>query len=274
MMVPEAPFIGIDFGTCNSSMAWFNRETRHAEVLKNAEGEEKTPSVVCFGERETLVGKLAEDALADEEMRSFVYPPGAKRDLGNRTMAVALGGRLVRPHDVAVEVLRKLKHDAEELHFHATVPLAVITVPATFDQLEHGQIEKAGLLAGFQRVAVLEEPVAAALAYLHSGYQVGHRILVFDLGGGTFDLAVLAHERQPDAFALDQEPRGLRKGGEDFDRALYALLDRKAREESRSLGDPGSLNLRILRQCRERKENLSVRSRGHIQLTPAGRPPV
>jgi WD40 repeat protein len=241
-------------------MAWFNRETRRAEVLKNADGDEKTPSLVCFLERDTLVGKHAENALADEEMRPLVYPPGAKRDLGKRTMAVAIGGRLVRPHDVAVEVLRKLKHDAEELHFHTDVPRAVITVPATFDQWEHGKVEEAGGEAGFREVVLLQEPVAAAMAYVRGGYQVGHRILVFDLGGGTFDLAVLARDGQPDSFALDQEPRGLRKGGEDFDRALYALLERKAREAGRSLGDHGALDLAILQRCRDFKENLSVRS--------------
>jgi molecular chaperone DnaK len=156
------------------------------------------------------VGKLAEQMLDHEETEQLVYPPGVKRHLCKRNLVVVLGERKVTPLDVTVEVLRKLKKDSEELLFHADVPRAVITVPATFDQLEQDSVREAGARAGFQEVALLEEPVAAALAYAHEGLKIGRRVLVYDLGAGTFDLALLACEDGQETFALVLPPRGLR----------------------------------------------------------------
>jgi tetratricopeptide (TPR) repeat protein len=250
------PFLGIDFGTCNSSMAWFDPRTGQAEVLRNAEGEDKTPSVVYFGDREVLVGRHAEDRLESPEERKRVLP-AVKRDLARPRLWV-FGGRRVTPVEAAAEILKKLRHDAEEGHFHEPVRRAVITHPAVFDEAEKDKLREAAVLAGLQEVELLEEPVAAALAYARAGVKVGRHVLVYDLGGGTFDLALLAREEDEDVYRLALEPRGERVGGEDFDRAIYDHFDARIREKLEQEVCPGGVDLQLLRQCRRYKESLTA----------------
>jgi actin-like ATPase involved in cell morphogenesis len=256
-MVKETPFVGIDFGTYNSCMAWFNPATRRAEVLNNADDEPKTRSVVYFGDGELLVGKLAEEKLEHEKTRGRVVD-SAKRNIG-RAMVWGVGdGRQVTPVDVATEVLGKLRRDANALHFHAEVRRAVITVPAIFDGLERERIKEAGRRAGFEEVALMDEPVAAALAYFHDGFETGRHVLVYDLGAGTFDLALLARDDDESTFYPIIVPRGLRKGGDDLDRALYDDFDWRVRKVGGPLSDNNTIDLHILRLCRKCKENLST----------------
>ena len=264
MSVPE-PVLGIDYGTCNSVMAWVNPKTGQAEVIRNAEGDEQTPSLVHFGPDEVIVGKHVVHLLEDEQARGGIYPPGAKRDIGKHR-SVWLGGKVRSPFDVAVAILSKLKRDAEAGHFQATVRHAVITVPATFDPLERDRVREAAQAAGFAELELLEEPVAAALAYARDGLAVGRRVLVYDLGAGTFDLALLAHDEGE--FEPVLPPRGLRQGGDDFDQALYEHLERQAKQQERTLTEHGGLDLHLLRRCREVKENLSGSRGGDLQLVP------
>ena len=251
----NTPTIGIDFGTTTSSMAWVDPGTGKAEMLKNAEGEEKTPSVVYFGAELMLVGTPAEQMLDDpQEGRRVVA--SVKRELTNAP-TLALPGRRVKAVEVAAAVFTKLKRDAEELHFQEPVTRAVITCPASFDVMEREAIEAAARLAGFAEVRTLEEPVAAAIAYSRAGLGVGRHVLVYDLGGGTFDLALLREEAG--GFALALEPKGLRRcGGDDFDQALYDYCDEEAeRQWGVPLHSQGR-DLRFLRDCRKRKENLTT----------------
>src|SRR5580693_6594495 len=178
-MVPmaSAPFIGIDFGTCNCSVAWFNPQIAHAELLLNAEGEDKTPSVVYFGPSEVLVGRHAEAGLESREARKRVLS-AVKRDLV-RPRAWMFGDRRVTPVEAAAEILKKLRRDAEEGQFHEPIVRAVITCPAAFDEAEKDKLREAAALAGFQEVELLEEPVAAAIAYARAGVQVGRYVLVY-----------------------------------------------------------------------------------------------
>lgn len=166
--------------------------------------------------------------------------------------------------DVAAEILKKLKRDAEEGHFHEEIKRAVITCPAEFNVLQRQKIEESGRLAGFAEVTLLEEPVAGALAYAEAGLDVGSHVLVYDLGGGTFDLAVLDNEDE--SFHVAMEPKGMERcGGEDFDLALYHHCDEVARK---SLGRPisltGAVDLSFLRACRRRKESLTFQERGRF----------
>jgi formylglycine-generating enzyme required for sulfatase activity len=251
----NAPAIGIDFGTSTSSMAWVDPRTGKAEVIKNAEGEEKTPSVVYFGANDVLVGTPAEQMLEDEEERKRVVL-SVKRELINAP-TLALPGRRVKAVEVAAEVFRKLRRDAEELHFHAPVERAVVTCPAAFGPLERDEIERAARLAGFAAIETLEEPVAAAIAYSREGLGVGRHILVYDLGGGTFDLALLREESG--TFELAMEPKGLlRCGGDDFDMALYEYCEEEAERQWDEPLYPAGRDLKFLRECRLRKENLSA----------------
>ncbi len=247
------PSVGIDFGTTNSAMAWCD-ERGESHVLRNAEGEEKTPSAVYFGASEVVVGTPALK-LVDNPEESGRVVLSCKRYL--RSNAVwALPGRRVAMVDAAAAVLAKLKRDAEELHFHAPVRRAVVTCPAAFGELERERIEQAARQAGFAEVQLLEEPVAAALAYARQGVRVGQHVLVYDLGGGTFDLAVLLREGD-NGFRLALEPRGLATcGGDDFDRALYDHLDERLRA-AWSTPSAKEFNLNWFLRCRECKESLS-----------------
>lgn len=153
-------FIGIDFGTTNSCVAWFNPEIKQAAVIPNAEGEQKTPSVVYYGAEETLVGTPVEFLLEDfrhidEEERqdeSMRVVRSIERNLINPPLIPLPGGRDVRPVEVAVEILRKLRRDAGELHFHEEVVRAVVTCPAAFDTKQKNKIKEAVGLAGFKEV--------------------------------------------------------------------------------------------------------------------------
>jgi actin-like ATPase involved in cell morphogenesis len=262
-MTKDTPFLGIDFGTSQSSMAWFNPRTNQAEVIRNAEGEDKTPSVVYYGDGETLVGKPAEDLLENEHERGRILF-SVKRHLA-KPLRYSLGERHVRPVDVVADILRKLKRDAEEGHFHEPVGRAVITHPAVFDQLENDLLAEAARTAGFAEVVLLAEPVAAAIAYGEAGLNVGDHVLVYDLGGGTFDLALLNRGDADDPFTLAAQPRGLRCGGDDFDQALYDHCDAIAQQTlGRPIGTKDRRDLHFLRECRRRKENLSLRTRSEF----------
>ena len=250
-------FVGIDFGTTNSCVAWYDPKARRAAILRNAEGEEKTPSVVYYGEEETLVGKHAEDMLRHEDERWRVVS-SIKREIVSGPVSV-FGDKRVRPVDTVAEILRKLKADAEEYHFHEPVTHAVITCPAQFDLLERNKIKEAGELVGFEEITMLEEPVAAAIAYAEEGQKVGNHMLVYDLGGGTFDVAVLVYDKDESDFRLAMPPKGIRRlGGDDFDRRLYDHFDTIARDTlNRGITPGGDIDYHFLRECRARKENLS-----------------
>lgn len=263
------PSLGIDFGTTNSSAAWHDPRTGEVEVILNAEGQPKTPSVVHFDENDVLVGEpvesLIQDVSTDKARRDEIFRntvAGIKRNLLSPPRIALPGGRYVRPVGVAAEILKKLKRDAEEGHFHEEVNRAVITCPAEFNVLQRQKVEESARLAGFDEVALLEEPAAGALAYARAGLDVGSHVLVYDLGGGTFDLAVLDNEGE--SFQVAMEPKGMERcGGEDFDLALYHYCDEVARENlGRPISLTGAVDLTFLGACRRRKESLTFRERG------------
>lgn len=259
-MASDIPVLGIDFGTSNSKMAWYNPKTRQAEVLLNTEGEQQTPSVVYFGTQEILVGKEALEKLEyPEEWERVII--SAKREMVNAA-PIALPDRIVRATDVAKEILRKLKSDAEDGHFHEEVKHAVVTCPATFDSLEQDKIREAALGAGFREVELIKEPVAAAYAYAQMGLKVGRYVLVYDLGGGTFDLAVLAREDNESFFPVIP-PQGIKRcGGDDFDEALYNFCDKIAQDTlKRRISSFDRRDLYFLFECRRRKHNLTTSER-------------
>ncbi|HZY58065.1 MAG TPA: Hsp70 family protein, partial [Rubrobacteraceae bacterium] len=270
-MSEHVPSIGIDFGTTNSSMAWYDPRTEDAGIILNAEGQPKTPSLVHFDENETLVGEpvenLLQDVLTDRARRDEVFRRtivSIKRNLLSPPRIALPDGRYVRPVDVAAEILKKLKRDAEDGHFHEEIRRAIITCPAEFNVLQRQRIEEAGRLAGFREVVLLEEPVAGALAYARAGLHVGKHVLVYDLGGGTFDLAVLDNEDE--SFHVAMEPKGMERcGGDDFDLALYHHCDEIARKNlDRPISLTGAVDLNFLRACRRRKETLTFRERSRF----------
>ncbi len=266
-MSADALSMGIDFGTTSCAMAWYDPEAGQAEVLSNAEGEDKTPSLVYFGEDEVLVGEPVEELLEDsegydEEERLDVtrrVVGSIKRNLLDPPTIPVPGREPVRPVEVVAEILKKLKRDAEEKHFgEEVVRRAVIGCPAVFGAPKRRVILDAATRAGFEVVDLVEEAVAAAVAFVRLGRKAGGNILVYDLGGGMFDLSVVAC-REDGSFYAPMEPEGDDSfGGDDLDLALYRYCDGIARG---SLGRPISLtgepDPAFLRQCRARKENLS-----------------
>ena len=253
------PFIGIDFGTSKSSTAWYDHRIGRADVILNAEGKQITPSVVYLGptESETLVGDPAERKLGQEKVdqRRFVF--SVKRDL-IRAPTKILDGKVYSPVKVTSLILAKLREDADKRHFKQPVDRAVIAHPASFNTLQQDKIKEAANLAGFSQVALLPEPVAAALTYAYTGLKVGQYIMVYDFGGGTFDVAVL--QRIPDGtFRRALASRGLPKcGGDDLDRAVYKYCEEIVqREKKRQISLTDEYDLRFLRLCRECKENLT-----------------
>jgi molecular chaperone DnaK (HSP70) len=279
-MNEPSPVIGIDFGTTNSSAAWFDPRKGRVELLRNAEGHEKTPSLVYFGERETLVGEPTVQHLkelyelggdeAREELGCIIK--SVKRRLLSPPRILLPGGREVRPVDAAAAIIGKLKRDAEECHLHRAVERAVVTCPATFDALQRAKIAEAARLAGFKEVELLEEPVAAALAFAAEGQQVGEGVLVYDLGGGTFDLAFVVRDEDGSFHTALETDGDAACGGDDFDLALYEHCAKLARRElGCEPGTNGHTNLDFLEDCRQRKERLSSVERSSFSSLLAGR---
>jgi molecular chaperone DnaK (HSP70) len=256
----NTPFIGIDFGTSKSAMSWYDYRNQRAEIIRNADGEEITPSIVYLGKGPDadLVGKLAQRKLQEDEQadqKRFVL--SVKRDLLAAPNKV-LDGRLYTPVDVATMILQKLKKDAEDLHFYQSVRRAVVTYPVSFETLQQDKIKQAAMQAGFEEIVLLPEPVAAALAYGQAGLQVGKHLLVYDFGGGTFDIAVLSRLSNG-SFTPILPPKGLIDcGGDELDCELYDYCDEIALQTLHRPIDPHGLrNRRFLLYCRDRKENLS-----------------
>ncbi len=209
--------IGIDLGTTNSCVAVM--EGGKATVIANAEGDRTTPSVVGFtkdGER--LVGKVAKrQAIANHENTVS----SIKREMGT-DHKVKLNGKEYSPQEISAMILSKLKQDAES-YIGQKVTQAVITVPAYFNDSQRQATKDAGKIAGLEVLRIINEPTAAALAYgLDKGDNKNQKILVYDLGGGTFDVSII--EIGDGVFEVLSTNGNTRLGGDDFDNKIIDLL--------------------------------------------------
>ena len=176
--------IGIDFGTTNSCVAV--KEGDHITVITSAEGSRTTPSVVAFTkDKDRLVGQLAKRQAIVNPERTI---SSIKRKMGT-DFRIEIDGASQTPQQISAMILQKLRRDAEE-YLGEKVGQAVITVPAYFTDAQRQATKDAGKIAGLEVLRIINEPTAAALAY---GMDKGgeNKILVFDLGGGTFDVSVL-----------------------------------------------------------------------------------
>ncbi|MCX5647548.1 MAG: Hsp70 family protein, partial [Planctomycetota bacterium] len=178
----QAHAVGIDLGTTFSSLAYVNA-AGNPVIVPNAEGELLTPSVVAFTKDAILVGRDARrEALADPS-RAVLH---IKREMGNPHWRFKVDGETYTPESISALILKKLKQDAE-LHI-GPVHKAVITVPAYFDDVRRKATEDAGAIAGLEVIDIVNEPTAGALAYGLGGTAEDGVFLVYDLGGGTFDV--------------------------------------------------------------------------------------
>ena len=208
--------IGIDLGTTNSCVAVM--EGGEAVVIPNAEGNRTTPSVVGFSKNgERLVGQVAKrQAVANPENTIS----SIKRDMGTNKKVTAQG-KEYSPQEISAMILSKLKADAEK-YLGSKVDKAVITVPAYFTDAQRQATKDAGKIAGLEVLRIINEPTAAALSYGLDKQNDNQKILVYDLGGGTFDISVL--EISDGVFQVLATAGNNRLGGDDFDNKIIDFL--------------------------------------------------
>lgn len=212
-----AKIIGIDLGTTNSCVAVM--EGGEATVITNAEGNRTTPSVVAFAkDGERLVGQVAKRQAVANPDNTVI---SIKRDMGS-DRKVKLNGKDYTPQEISAMILTKLKNDAEA-YLGEKVTEAVITVPAYFSDSQRQATKDAGKIAGLDVKRIINEPTAAALAYgLDKGENKNQKILVYDLGGGTFDVSLL--EIGDGVFEVLATAGDNKLGGDDFDNEIIKLL--------------------------------------------------
>jgi len=208
--MPKA--VGIDLGTTNSVVAVL--EGGDPVVIPNSEGSRTTPSVVAFAkDGEVLVGEVAKRQAITNPDRTI---RSVKRHMGG-SWSIDIDGKSYGPREISARTLMKLKRDAEE-YLGDTVTQAVITVPAYFDDAQRTATQEAGRIAGLEVLRIINEPTAAALAYGLDKEDTDQTILVFDLGGGTFDVSVL--ELGDGVFEVKSTSGDTSLGGDDWDDAV------------------------------------------------------
>ena len=212
--MPKA--VGIDLGTTNSVVSVL--EGGDPVVIPNAEGSRTTPSVVAFAkDGEVLVGEVAKrQAITNPELTIR----SVKRHVGTN-WTIDIDGKAYNAQEISARTLMKLKRDAEE-YLGDTVTQAVITVPAYFDDAQRTATQEAGAIAGLEVLRIINEPTAAALAYGLDKETEDQTILVFDLGGGTFDVSVL--ELGDGVFEVKSTSGDTNLGGDDWDEAIIDWL--------------------------------------------------
>ncbi len=252
--------IGIDLGTTNSCVAVM--EGGKAVVIPNAEGMRTTPSVVAFtkdGER--LVGEIAKrQAVANPEHTIT----SIKREMGT-SHKVKVEGKEYTPQEISAMILTKLKNDAEK-YLGEKVTEAVITVPAYFSDAQRQATKDAGKIAGLEVKRIINEPTAASLAYgIDKEENRAQKVLIFDLGGGTFDVSIL--ELGDGVFEVLATSGNNRLGGDDFDKKVmdWIVSEFKAKEGVDLSGDKTAMQ-RIKEAAEKAKIDLSGVTKAKISL--------
>ena len=212
--MPKA--VGIDLGTTNSVVAVL--EAGEPTVIPNAEGQRTTPSVVGFSKQgEVLVGEVAKRQAITNPDRTI---RSVKRQMGT-SWNVDIDGKKYTAQEISARVLQKLKRDAEA-YLGDTVTQAVITTPAYFDDAQRTATKEAGQIAGLEVLRIINEPTAAALAYGLDKEGADQTVLVFDLGGGTFDVSIL--EIGEGVFEVKSTSGNTHLGGDDWDQRVIDWL--------------------------------------------------
>lgn len=222
--------IGIDLGTTYSCMAYIN-DVGEAEVIPNYEGDNTTPSVVYFEKSGNIVvGETAKDNAVMEPKATISL---VKRLMGNSDFAIEYNGVSYSPEQISALILKKLVGDASS-YLNEEVKDVVITCPAYFGTPERMATEAAGEMAGLNVLAIINEPTAAAICYGLDKGDVGKTIMVYDLGGGTFDVTIIRIEEKDGKKVI----RGIATGGDhqlggkDWDSELMDYLEKKFREQN------------------------------------------
>ncbi|PWV43619.1 MULTISPECIES: molecular chaperone DnaK [16SrI (Aster yellows group)] len=257
-MTKTNKIIGIDLGTTNSCVAVM--EGGEAKVIPNAEGGRTTPSVVSFKGDEIMVGEIAK--------RQVITNPNTissiKRHMGEANYTVNVGGKKYTPQEISAMILANLKKTAED-YLGAPVSEAVITVPAYFNDAQRQATKDAGKIAGLNVKRIINEPTAAALSYGVDKGDKEQTILVFDLGGGTFDVSILT--LVDGTFEVLSTSGDNALGGDDFDLRIVDFLVKEFKKENSVDLSKDKMAMQRLKDAAEKaKKELSGVTSSQISL--------
>lgn len=260
-----ANVLGVDFGTSNTTLAFWSSQKNAPEVLRAKNGEEKIPSFVYMGTPWNYghaALKTLEDALfeQDEQKRletCCLIVPKVKMELIDNTSFFTSKDEEVPACDIASEFLKYLKQYAEDSQFHSPVEEVHISHPVidpnAFTETARQRLKEAALKAGFAKVELIEEPVAAAYGYIAQGFSVGDNVLVYDIGAGTLDLAYLSRDCKGVYHPV--KTRSVPNcAGSNFDQLIYKYVASKIADLEY---DENALSIEVLMACQKCKETLS-----------------
>ncbi len=220
-----ADIAGIDLGTTFSAIAILNSIGK-PEIVPNAEGERITPSAIYFDEEDTEIIRVGIEAVNSRQLNPDRSVRWIKRYMGDDEYRKSIDDKQWTPEELSSLILKKLKQDAGSEHGEITD--VVISVPAHFDEIRRKATMDAGKMAGLNVIGIVNEPVAAALYYATNN-DVSGRVLVYDLGGGTFDVTVLDIDGKEINIICSQGDHAL--GGVDFDNKIVEIFERSYREK-------------------------------------------
>ena len=253
-----AKVIGIDLGTTNSCVAVM--ENGQSKVIPNAEGGRTTPSVVAFKNGEIIVGDAAKRQMVTNP--NTVY--SIKRHMGEVGYTVEIEGKKYTPQEISAMILQNLKKSAED-YLGEKVEKAVITVPAYFNDAERQATKDAGKIAGLDVIRIINEPTASSLAYGIDKTDKEQTVLVFDLGGGTFDVSLLS--LADGTFEVLSTAGDTHLGGDDFDHAIMNwLADEFKKENNIDLMKDNMAKQRLKDAAEQAKKELSSQTSTTISL--------
>lgn len=264
-MADEGLILGIDLGTTYSAMAYVDKHGKPA-IIPNAEGQRTTASVLHFYDQDSCV--VGEEALKMVVADTANVVRFVKRHMGDPTFQLELHGHVYSPQELSALILKKLKTDAEQV-LGVEVKDAVITVPAYFTSPQRGATAEAGVLAGFNVLGIINEPTAAAIAYGVERVGGNRNLLVFDLGGGTFDVTVM--EIRGSHLRTVATGGNAELGGKDFD---DRLLDHVAQQFVDRHGldprDDPQVYQELYERCLHAKISLSTKPRAVVPVNFKG----
>lgn len=260
-------YIGIDLGTTFSCMAYID-ENGQPVVIPNGDGKNTTPSTVLFEDGSMIVGQEAKN-------QSIIDPANfeqfVKRHMGERDYQFSTAdGEKYSPEAISAIILSKMKTDAEA-HLGESVDGAVITVPAYFNEAQKKATIDAGRIAGLEVLGIINEPTAAALAFgITKDVEKEQTVMVYDLGGGTFDVTILRFDAENITVLSTAGDRRL--GGYDFDGCIIRAVMDAAAEQGLNIGKDQTARQDLQLKAEEAKKSLSTREKANIVINISGHP--
>lgn len=258
--------IGIDLGTTFSVIAKINDEGK-PEIIPNREGERITPSVVFFDGNEPVVGSIAKRSAVSNPLDTVQF---VKRQMGDPAWKFRTAeGKEYTSEEISAIILKRLKEDAE-LQLNDTILGAVITVPAYFDDARRKATQDAGRIAGLNVLRIINEPTAAALAYGIDKAEQTQTVLVYDLGGGTFDVTIMHVGNGVIEVVATGGDRNL--GGFDWDNEVMTFLNNQFKlQGSPDMYDDPALEQILREKAEVAKKTLSVKDKANIHVSAGGK---